>query len=226
MEFCWKPRTDVRSRDANGDAPTSHSSAATTENDIVDPLCYLPDYKVIICREHGGVRNWSNHLRTFHSLDAARRKLLARKYGRLAVLKPADVPLPPPCGPPFNVLGSALDAFLCEEEECGVISTSRTKMGQHCNQTHDWKSTKEDKEHWTSVKVQTFFFTSGLQRYFVVSDPETDKLTPTLGVRANRQAEEVLNEVKTAREKRVKLLAQADEGVAKTDRTGWFNRNG
>lgn len=225
MEFCWDSRTDVPLRAANSDASPS-PSRATAEYDIYDPLRYLPRFKVIVCRDHGGVRDWSKHLRVFHGTDAARRKVLARKYERVEVLKPIDVPLPPPFGPPFEVLGEPLDAFLCEEEECGVISTSRTRIGQHCNKKHDWKSSKEAKEHWTSVKVQTFFFTSGLQRYFVVRSPCIAQPTQPPSVGVNQHAVDALSELKAAREKREETLVQAEESVARTDRTGWFNRNG
>ena len=146
--------------------------------------------------------------------------MLAETYGRVEVLKPIDVALPPPFGPPFEVLGEPLDAFLCEEEECGVISRSRTQIGQHCNKEHDWRSSKEAKEHWTSVKVQTFFFTSGLQRYFVVRSMciARPRQPPSVGV--NQHAVEALSEIKAAREKHERTLAQAEESVAKTDRTG------
>ena len=225
MELCWDSRTDVPLRAANSDASSS-PSRATAEYDIHDPLQYLPHFKVIVCRDHGGVRDWSKHLRVFHGTDAARRKVLAGKYGRVEVLKPIDVPLPPPFGPPFEVLGKPLDAFLCEEDGCGVISTSRTRIGQHCNKEHDWKSVKEAKEHWTSVKVQTFFFTSGLQRYFVVRSPCIARPNQTPSVGVNQHAVDALSEFKAAREKQERTLAQAEESVAKTDRTGWFNRNG
>jgi hypothetical protein len=42
-------------------------------------------------------------------------------------------------------------------------SISRDEMRKHCNRTHDWRSSKGDREHWHSVWVQTFFKSAGLQ---------------------------------------------------------------
>ena len=39
---------------------------------------------------------------------------------------------------------------------------------------HEWKSSKNDREHWTSVKVQTFFASSGFERYFTVHAREEE----------------------------------------------------
>ena len=39
---------------------------------------------------------------------------------------------------------------------------------QHCNKAHGWNSIKKDQEHWTNIKVQTFFASSNFQHYFIV----------------------------------------------------------
>jgi hypothetical protein len=110
-------------------------------------LQYIPKYKVLICREHGGVRNWNQHLRDLHSVDSRTRKNLKKKYDQLKLENPKDVCLPPPLGPPFTILGELINALLCLKDECGHISTSRTIISQHYNREHNWYSTREDQEH-------------------------------------------------------------------------------
>ena len=46
----------------------------------------------------------------------------------------------------------------------------------HCNQTHDWRSSAEEREHWHPVWVQTFFKSSGLQKYFTVWHNEEENI--------------------------------------------------
>lgn len=51
-------------------------------------------------------------------------------------------------------------------------SKNRNVVAQHCNQAHGRHSTKREQEHWTSVKMQTFFASSGFQQYFTVHVPD------------------------------------------------------
>ena len=89
-----------------------------------DLLFYVAEYEVLVCKEHGGVRNWNSHLRDHHSTDSKMRRALKHKYDHLKLQNPRNVRLPPPLGPPFLILGVLLDAFICEEEECSYISIS------------------------------------------------------------------------------------------------------
>jgi len=68
-----------------------------------------------------------------------------------------------------------VEAFLCDTEECGFISKNCSVVVQHCNQAHGWHSSKKDPEHWTDVKVQTFFTRGSFQHYFTVHVPEEQK---------------------------------------------------
>lgn len=70
--------------------------------------------------------------------------------------------------PPIRALGEPVDALSYEEEECGFISINHSVIGKHCNKMHGWKWKKEEPEHWHEVKVQTFFNSGGLRRYFIV----------------------------------------------------------
>lgn len=215
-------------------SPATHGPAALSETgasqqqDVSagDLLVYLAEYEVLMCREQGGVRNWSSHLRDHHSVDSKTRRALKQKYSDLKVQKPKDVRLPLPLGPPLPILGEPLNAFVCNEEECGYVSISRPVIAQHCNKTHGWHSRKDNREHWVPVKVQTFFRTGGHQRYFTVlpSAAEPAVLCRTATGHETEVAI-ILNEYKEAQGKREEL-EKADDAAAKTDRTGWFNRNG
>ena len=74
-------------------------------------------------------------------------KTIVKKYSGLALLSLKDVPLPPPLGPPFKALRKPIDAFLYNREECRLISKSRNVIAKHCNKMHEWKSSKNDREH-------------------------------------------------------------------------------
>lgn len=82
--------------------------------------------------------------------------------------------LPAPLGAPFASLGKPVNAFICNVPECEHISTSRKGIRLHCNRKHDWRSSAEEREHWHSIWVQTFFKSAGLQRYFTVTYNEEE----------------------------------------------------
>jgi superfamily II DNA helicase RecQ len=185
---------------------------------------------VLICREHHyAVRNLDLHLRDAHTVTAKDRRLIVDKYATLSLAKPAEVPLPPPLRPPFEALGRPVNALHCAEEECGFISINRTNMRMHCNKEHSWRSKEHERDFWTSVKVQTFFSSSGLQRYFTVLVPEEGRTSAVDRFEADGNRAEVtllLDEWEVTQQKREREMEKVDAEVAKTDRTGWFNRTG
>lgn len=234
MEVRWNPRagTQHESTPASTTASTTAATTNTNSSSTEPPdwfLYYDPDYKVLICKEHGyAIRNLRLHLRDYHSIRQKIQKEIVKKYSEYALLGPRDVLLPPPFGPPFEILRKPMDAFLCDEEECRFISINRDGVRKHSKKMHGWKSTRQDREHWTSVKVQTFFASSGFQRYFTVHVPEPEGEAAS---RADNEGDEefvqaMLSEWKKADEDYEKGLEVADAEVAKTDRTGWYSRTG
>jgi len=167
------------------------------------------------------------HLRDYYSIPQKIQREIVKEYSEHALLGPRDVPLSPPFGPPFEILRKPTDAFLCDKEVCGFISINRDGVRKHSKKKHGWKSTRRDREHWTSVRVQTFSASSGFQRYFTVHVPEPEGEAAS---RADNGDEEfvqaMLSEWKKADEDYEKGLEVADAEVAKTDRTGWYNRIG
>ena len=40
-----------------------------------------------------------------------------------------------------------MEAFLCDDEACEFISKNRDNIRKYYNKMHDWKSTKNDRDH-------------------------------------------------------------------------------
>lgn len=225
MEFCWKVYT------RNQNSASAQHALITAPSDVVadnieELLYYNPDYKVLVCKGYGyALQNLEHHLQDYHLITLRTRKATVRKYAHCQVLGPASVRLPPPLKAPFSVLGRPIDALLCEEEECDFISINRSAIAKHCNKAHGWRSKKEDPEHWRRVKVQTFF-TGRFRRYFIVHTPEDGSVDRSLSDDDRDEVAVIKGEWEQARKGHEKELERVDEEIAKTDRTGWFNRTG
>lgn len=189
---------------------------------IIDRLLYHEtEYNILICREHSyAIRNINTHLRDQHTVAAKVRRSIVERYASLSLAKPTDVRLPPPFGPPFDILGQPVDALLCTETGCGFASVELTSVRRHCNQAHNWRSTAQERTHWIIVKAQTFFTAGGLQRYFAVL-VETEREEE-----GNDEVDRLLSEWQTAKRMHEEELRTIEGETAKADRTGWFNRTG
>jgi tagatose-1,6-bisphosphate aldolase non-catalytic subunit AgaZ/GatZ len=75
---------------------------------------------------------------------------------------------------------------------------------------------------YKTVKVQSFFCTRGLQKYFIV---EVDVVENGVDLDSNQVVEEQLNAWHRVR-KQLEEEIQVIEDAAKTDKTGWFKRTG
>jgi hypothetical protein len=188
---------------------------------------YNEEYKVLICKEHRyAIQNIDTHLRDKHAVAAGARKVIVSKYGLLAVAKPADVQQPAPFGPLFSELQQPVDALLCNEAGCGFISVQPTWIRRHCNTVHSWRATAGEKQHWTSVKAQTFFTRRALRRYFAVRVAADE----TRGSRVEPDEPDELGDTlawwKRQQLKHEETQQQMEKEMAKTDRTGWFSMTG
>jgi hypothetical protein len=78
---------------------------------------------------------------------------------------------------------------MCEESNCGRISSRRATIAEHYNK-HGWRSLPSEREYWREVWIQSFSLTPGKQRWFVVrieEEPDEDTLHPiTEEVRAQK----------------------------------------
>jgi len=222
-QIVWDPTSEQQQRGTR---------LLTLEN-CVQVFEYLPEYQILICKEHGGaVYSWKRHIRKEHAGTAKELKAVIEKFSALKLLHPSKVLLPPKFIAPFKALGEPLDAFLCDgdnNEECDYISIHRNGIAQHCNKVHHWRYAKDDPVHWVSVKVQTFFQGGGFRRYFVVRVPE-ERQRPQYGTALNHEqqhdAATIKRQWRLAREEHNKELEIADKEIAKQDYTGWFKRTG
>jgi hypothetical protein len=141
-------------------------------------LHYDAEYEVLICKEHCyAIENLNVHLQD-HEIHALIRRTVIEKCALQRIAMPQDVRQPLPFEPPFDMLGPPVDALLCAEPGCGFASTEPKTTRAHCKRVHNWRSTAQEKRHWTRVKAQTFFTSTYLQRYFAVLAPGETRAEP------------------------------------------------
>jgi superfamily II DNA helicase RecQ len=192
----------------------------------VETFKYLEEHKLIVCREHGyALRNLDRHLVDYHVYPRSIRKTISRLFNGVAFVFPEDAPLPKAYGPPIEHIAPPRVGFLCDETECGFISISRTRTAQHCN-GHGWRSSHDEKEHWTRVWVQSFCSKSGKQRWFVVrvegKETTADAEPIPDDVLAKKKA--MLEGFGKRRAERKLQIEIIDAEIAQTDQTGWWKR--
>jgi superfamily II DNA helicase RecQ len=229
MEFCWDARPAAGSRKT--ERKKIRSNRGTLTADTADNcFCLLRRYGVFVCREHAtGVRNLDAHLRDYHAVPATERRAIVEKYSGFQIKGADEIPLPLPMGRPIEELGKPLDGFQCAEDGCDYITTNKDVLRKHCKKQHGLQWTKESGDLYTEVKVQTFFRTGGLQRYFIVNDREdagAGRLLNNNPGDVKVEVDALLGEWKKTEVKHEKKMQVMDADVAKTDRTGWFSRTG
>jgi hypothetical protein len=192
----------------------------------VDTFTYLEEHKLIVCKEHGyALRNLDRHLVDYHVYPRSVRKTISRRFNGVAFVVPEDAPLPKAYGPPIEAIAPPRVGFLCDERGCGFTSISRTRTAQHCN-GHGWRSSHDEKEHWTRVWVQSFCSKSGKQRWFVVraegSETPADAEPMPDDMLAKKKA--IVEEFGKMRAERKLQMEIMDAKIAQTDQTGWWKR--
>ena len=191
----------------------------------VKTFTYLEEHRLIVCREHGyALRNLDRHLLDYHVYPQSVRRTISRRFNGVEFVVPEDAPLPKAYGPPIEAIAPPRVGYLCDEKDCGFTSISRTRTAQHCN-GHGWRSSHEEKEHWTRVWVQSFCSKSGRQRWFIVSvDEETTTDAAPMPEDVLAQRKEILRDFGAQRVGRKAQVEVMDTEIAKTDQTGWWKR--
>ena len=132
-----------------------------------DILCFLEDFGVLVCKEHcTRLINLDTHLREQHATPAKLRKEIVERFRHLSRTDPHTVTLPEQPAWPIEELGSPLDGFTCTT--CSFITPNTDSMRKHWKKSHKLSWTGDKSVLYKSVKVQTFFRTEGLQKYFIV----------------------------------------------------------
>jgi hypothetical protein len=212
------PRQD---NDSNRSANAGRTLQKLSLDNYTTVICFLEEFGVLVCKEHcTAVVNLDVHLRDQHATPAAVRKQILQQLSNFTITAPGEVELPEQPAWPIKELGTPRKGFKCKT--CEFITVSTDAIRKHCKKRHQQPWTSEKIELFHSVKVQTFFCSGGLQKYFIVQS----------GVAENRQdldqnhvVEEQLStwhDVRKQLEEDIDIMGDA----AKTDKTGWFKRAG
>lgn len=191
---------------------------------------YLPEYKVLVCKEHGyGIKNLKRHLQVYHNFRQDTRAAIEAAFGGLDIVEPFDAIPPRSKTSPIESLGPPKRGYLCggtEDQDCGVLSISRDTIGRHCREAHGWMSTKTDPTNWTSAKMQSFCLTPGKQRWFVVQEEGDEEESMELPVESFTARNAILGRFRRLEKAHEADLDIIEDELAKTDRTGWWKKTG
>ena len=201
--------------------------------DVDKHFCYLRRYGVLFCKDHStGVLNLSLHLRRFHSITSKQRIAITQHfYDQNYPITPAqDIALPAALSPPIEELGLPLDGLACKQDGCSFLTISMDALRIHAKKQHSiaWKGNTAAL-YTTGIKVQTFFKSGGLQRYFIVDAGQIrSSSSTTLSTRnpTTDTVKEQLAEWDATKQVHKEKAQIMDAEVAKTDKTGWFKRTG
>ena len=216
----------------------TRSTLAITIDNAKETLEWQPEYGIIICRNHGyAIGSVAQHLCVYHAGKDTEKKAVVDFLSKHVLQNPKDVLLPLPLEQPFEALRKPQRGFICNEPECERITVSRDEIRKYCNRDHSWKSSKDEREHWHHVWVQTFF-TARLQKYFTVQYNEHDNTindeapyegdnratTTTARQAEDRNVTAGMEEWDKFESQHKEALQVADAEVAQTDNTGWYKR--
>jgi hypothetical protein len=164
--------------------------------------------------------NLDRHLREHHATPIAQRRQVIERFLCFATVEPSAIELPEQPAQIIEELGTPLDGLLCRA--CSFITINRSNMKTHCREIHELSWAGDKDVLFRNVKVQAFFNSGGLQKYFIVnlSVGEIEEKS-----RLDNVATQQLNAWKSTR-----ILLEEDlqviEEAAKTDKTGWFKQAG
>jgi hypothetical protein len=225
MEFVWDSRVTLvrqqRERQNNMNTRTRKGPERLSTENCDNVFCFLDDYGVLICRQHHtAIVNLEKHLRQQHAVSIQQRQQIVQHFSRFTLVSPDALKLPEEPATPFEELGQPLDGLQCRT--CAWRTTSGDLMRMHCKKNHQQPWTDTKSALYQRVKVQTFFSSGGLQKYFVV-DLDVDENGQ--GLDPNQVVQQQLSDYKKVREQLEEEMHVMEE-AAKTDKTGWFKRAG
>jgi hypothetical protein len=237
MELCWNAQSlelidkqEQHRACRSKKTRTLTGAAALTLENVEEHFSFLREYGVLVCKEHAtGIQNVDVHLLRQHAVSSEERRAIREHVCQQWSIKLAkDVELPAPFRPPFQELGEPLDAFQCKYDgDCSFTfcTVNINALRIHIKQKHKqgWKG--RESMPYENVKVQTFFRTGGLQRYFTVNAADTNS-EPSIPRKVEEVVRRRLAEWKATKQIHDKRAQIMDAEAAKTDKTGWFKRTG
>ena len=169
---------------------------------------------MLVCRQHcTGVLNLNRHLQEQHKTPVQQRQEVVQYFNQFSTAEPSTIQLPRQPAKAIQERGAPLDGLRCTA--CSYITVSSDEMRKHCKKTHELPWIGDKSSLFTLVKVQTFFNSRGLRKYFVVD------VDAEIGRGSGQQQsvdKQQLNNYKQVR----KQLEDAEQVVgetAKTDKT-------
>jgi hypothetical protein len=86
------------------------------------------------------------HLLDYHDYSRDVRKTIAARFRGVPLVVPETASLPTAYGPPIEDLAPPRRGFMCEESNCGRISSRRATIAEHYNK-HGWRSLPSEREY-------------------------------------------------------------------------------
>lgn len=153
---------------------------AGSSHRIGDLLLYLPEYRVVVCRQCRYAiqpNALSSHLQK-HKIFRHHRQDLLQQVARYDLAVPGDAPCPSSLHPAIPEL-PVLQGYKCLAGGCNYLCTSEKRLSQHWSQVHDCSD--RNSIHARPAKMQTFFRGTCI-RYFEVGplteDAALDSFAP------------------------------------------------
>jgi superfamily II DNA helicase RecQ len=185
-------------------------------------ICFLEEFGVLVCKQHRtGVVNLDRHLREQHGTPIAQRRQVLEHFAQFSVVDPSTVELPEEPAALIPELGAPLSGMQCRA--CSFITVNTSSIKTHCRKLHQLSWTGDKSALYSSVKVQTFFSSGGLQKYFIVDLGAENNVENSERLEPNQVAQQQLSDYQKVR-KQIDDDMQVMEEAAKTDKTGWFTR--
>ena len=177
MEFTWDSRQGVEQQSNNNphnnNAQTCIQPTKLTIKNCDDVICFLDYFRVLVCKEHRtAIINVDKHLLQYHALPAALRQPLVKHYSQYETVQPKAIKLPEQPANLINALRLLLEGLQCKA--CRYITTNSNKLCMHCKKEHKQAQTRDKSLLYNTIKVQSFFCTSRLQKYFRVNQDKVE----------------------------------------------------
>ena len=173
MELPWdiQATTPQQADASNSESGTAHTrnwprSISLSNCDKV--FCFLEDFGVLVCKQHcTAVVSLNAHLRKHHAAKATLRRQIVQRFSQFDTVSPSAIELPDEPAQPIEELGEPLKGAQCKT--CSWVTINRDEMRRHCKKSHQQAWTGDKSLLYEAVKVQSFFRTRGLQKYFIVN---------------------------------------------------------
>jgi len=136
-------------------------------SNCADIFCFLEDFGVFVCKQHHtAVINLDRHMLQYHKVPASTRREVVNCFTRLKPVDLGKIKLPEQPMQAVEQLGKPLTGLHCRT--CQFITINKDEIRRHCKRYHGLAWVGDKSQLYSIVKVQSFFRTGGMQRYFEV----------------------------------------------------------